>query len=96
MKVRDPIPAGCVYVPGSTRLNGQAVDDVNGDTTLLTGLLVNTPGQEPGVMLPGQAGSALVSFKTRVSATVLESTTISNIATLAADGVAPVPIGRPA
>ncbi|HAN30386.1 MAG TPA: hypothetical protein DCQ06_02200, partial [Myxococcales bacterium] len=93
VKVRDPIPAGCVYVPGSTQLNGQPVDDVGNESKVLTGLLVSTPGQDPGVIQPGQQGVAVVSFQTRVSATVLESTTISNIATLSADGVAPVTVG---
>ncbi|HEY1201542.1 MAG TPA: T9SS type A sorting domain-containing protein [Niastella sp.] len=47
------IPAGTLYVPASTTVNGISVLDVNGKMPFGSGGLINTPTYGPGVLAPG-------------------------------------------
>jgi uncharacterized repeat protein (TIGR01451 family) len=80
----DPIPAGTVYVAGSTRLNGATVPDLPGGVMpFATAALVNSPGKAAGVVAFGAA--ATVQFQ------VVAQTggTVTNVATIDPDGAGP-------
>jgi uncharacterized repeat protein (TIGR01451 family) len=49
------IPAGTLYVAGSTIVNGVAVSDVNGKMPFGSGGLINSPTAAPGVVAPNTA-----------------------------------------
>ena len=86
--VNDAIPAGTVYVPGSTTLNGTAVADKNGTSPLVVGMLVSTVSAAAGVLLPG--GGAVVRFQVRVAPST--TTPVVNTAVIDPDGPGgPVP-----
>ena len=64
----DYIPPSTTYIPGTTKMNGVAVADVSGKmpfsiTGTPNGKLVNSPGQDPGIVLPTGANSAVVTFR---------------------------------
>jgi uncharacterized repeat protein (TIGR01451 family) len=70
----DTIPLGTSYVAGSTQLcNSTGVTcttaaDVSGSAPFLgSGLLVNTPGQVAGVVLPGATNTVIVKFSVKVT-----------------------------
>jgi uncharacterized repeat protein (TIGR01451 family)/fimbrial isopeptide formation D2 family protein len=93
----DAVPGNAAYVAGSTTLNGTAVDDV-GESPLVAGLEVHTPGDPPGRLTAG--GEATVTYQVTVLPDVLPGTVIANQATLFALGessgpLAPVPSDDP-
>jgi uncharacterized repeat protein (TIGR01451 family) len=66
----DYIPPSTVYIPNTTKLNGASVADVGGimpyaKTGSPNGKLVNTAGQEPGILLPTPANAAVVTFRVK-------------------------------
>lgn len=60
----DYIPPSTIYIPGTTRLNNNPVSDVGGvmPYAVSGGRLVNTLGQDPGIVRPGVVNRALVTF----------------------------------
>lgn len=76
--VFDNIPAGVMYVAGSTTLNGLSAADVSGAMPFaLSGGLINSPAYGAGVLAPNV--SATVTFRVKVTA---NGGSISNYATL--------------
>jgi len=66
----DYIPPATTYITGTTKMNGIAVADVGGimpfaKTGSPNGKLVNTLGQEPGILLPTPANAAVVTFRVK-------------------------------
>ncbi len=86
--LRDSIPAGTSYIPGSTRVDGAPVADVGGTSPLQLGLALGT--------LP-DAGSGdpsrQVTFQVRVGSAACSAGQVDNSATVEADGLSPVPLG---
>ncbi len=80
----DPIPAGTIYVAGSTKLNGVTVADGPGSTMpYATAALINSAGKPAGVIAFG--ATATVQFS--VAAT--GGGTVNNVATIDPDGAGP-------
>jgi uncharacterized repeat protein (TIGR01451 family) len=83
----DYIPPSTIYVPGTTQLNGIAIADVGGVMPYAVngGRLVNTLGETSGIVKPGDANSAIVTFMvvTEPNKTVCNQ---SRITLLDADG----------
>jgi uncharacterized repeat protein (TIGR01451 family) len=74
----DNIPAGSIYVPGTTTLNGGGVADVGGNMPYAnTGGLIKSPPASTGVLIPGVA--ATIKFRVKVTA---NGGNISNFAML--------------
>ncbi len=85
--LRDPIPAGAVYVPDSTRVDGSPVPDVSGQSPLENGLSLGTiPTSTAG------DNSRQVTFQVRVDDSACGGS-IANTATLNANEVSNVSIG---
>jgi fimbrial isopeptide formation D2 family protein/uncharacterized repeat protein (TIGR01451 family) len=73
----DPIPAGTVYVAGSTKLNGVAVPDGPGSVMpYATAAMINSAGQSAGVIAFGAAATIQFSVAATNAATVLNTATI--------------------
>ncbi|WP_250458905.1 hypothetical protein [Microbulbifer litoralis] len=79
--LRDQVPANTTYVPNSTTLNGAAVADSGGSTALASGMPVQSPGADEGVLLAdpevGGGLAALVTFDVTIN-DVNDGTVISN------------------
>lgn len=69
VKLYDSIPGSTTYIPGSTKLNGNTVADVGGEMpfSIPGGRLINSPGEQGGIIKPGTANKAVVTFRTRTS-----------------------------
>src|SRR5699024_1725871 len=65
-EIIDLLPDGVSYVEESTTLNGSPVNDVNGNSPLFSGMTVNSPDTENGVLFVGEENKATVTFKVRV------------------------------
>jgi len=82
--LRDQVPSNTTYVPGSTRLNGVAVQDApGGGSPLVDGIPVNAPGNASPGMLPAQAAptpqtTATVQFDVVVDPDTADGTVLSN------------------
>ncbi|AEW03130.1 hypothetical protein A4D02_03780 [Niastella koreensis] len=66
----DYIPPSTTYIAGTTKLNGVSVADVAGVmpyavTGSPNGKLVNTAGQQAGIILPTAANAAVVTFRVK-------------------------------
>jgi uncharacterized repeat protein (TIGR01451 family) len=83
----DPIPAGFVYVPGTTTLNLVAIPDVGGAMPFAAGALVNGAGSPPGRLEAND--QAIVSFEVR--AAVGATGPATNTATIDPDGAGVLP-----
>ena len=82
--VRDGVPAGTVYVPGSTTVDALAIADrPGGGSPLVNGLNLATL---PGIDVIGPGARHLVRFSVIV-ADVPPQTEITNIASITADGI---------
>jgi uncharacterized repeat protein (TIGR01451 family) len=80
----DPIPAGTVYVAGSTKLNGVAVPDGPGGVMpYVSAAMVNSAGQSAGVIAVGATATVQFSVAATGGGTVL------NTATIDPDGAGP-------
>ena len=63
----DNIPAGCAYMPGTTKLNSIVVADAGGNMPFsATGGLINSPGALSGVLNPNIP--AIIKFRVKVTA----------------------------
>jgi uncharacterized repeat protein (TIGR01451 family) len=66
----DYIPPSTTYIAGTTKLNGVKVNDVGGVMPFAVtgnpnGRLVNTAGEDPGIILPTAANAAVVTFRVK-------------------------------
>jgi uncharacterized repeat protein (TIGR01451 family) len=63
----DYIPPATTYIAGTTKLNNNPVPDVGGvmPYAVSGGRLVNTLGQDPGIVLPTAASAAVVKFRVK-------------------------------
>lgn len=90
--IQDELPEGVSYVPDSTTLNGERVDDVNGTSPIFTGMYVQSPDETvEGVVYTGEENAAVVTFQVTVNSELPTGTEIKNIATVNADGVENIP-----
>jgi uncharacterized repeat protein (TIGR01451 family) len=88
--LRDLVPVNTSYVAGSTTLNGVAVPDSGGQSSLVNGMLINSPGSAAGTM-PADASNntanvATITFNVTVTPGVVNGTVISNQGFLSAPG----------
>jgi uncharacterized repeat protein (TIGR01451 family) len=65
VKLYDSIPSSTTYIPGTTRMNGVPVADAGGlmPFSLPGGRLVNSTGEQPGIIKPGAAFRVIVTFR---------------------------------
>jgi uncharacterized repeat protein (TIGR01451 family) len=67
----DYIPPSTTYIKNTTKMNGLSVADASGGTMPFAktgspnGKLVNTLGEDPGIVLPSQPNSAVVTFRVK-------------------------------
>jgi uncharacterized repeat protein (TIGR01451 family) len=64
----DYIPPGTTYITGTTKLNGTLVSDASGGVmpyAVSGGKLVNTTGEQAGIVRPGAASAAVVTFRVK-------------------------------
>lgn len=68
VKLYDYIPASTNYVSNSATLNGSPVADVSGAMpfSVTGGRLVNSPGEQGGIIKPGAAYRAVVKFRVKI------------------------------
>ena len=72
----DYIPPATTYISGTTKMNGVAVADASGGvmpfskTGSPNGKLVNTLGQQAGIVLPTQPNAAVVTFRVKTQPNV--------------------------
>jgi uncharacterized repeat protein (TIGR01451 family) len=61
----DYIPPSTIYLPGTTRMNGVPVADAGGVMPFAVsgGRLVKTQGEDDGIVRPGAANAAVVTFR---------------------------------
>lgn len=69
VKLYDGIPAAATYVQNSTRLNGTLVPDVSGAMPFSVpgGRFIKSPGEQDGIVKPGTANKAVVTFRTKTA-----------------------------
>ena len=69
VKLYDSIPGSTSYIPGSTTLNGLTVADVGGNMPFAVpgGRFIYSAGEQDGIIKPGIANKAVVTFRARVS-----------------------------
>ncbi|TBX73186.1 hypothetical protein E0M25_21575 [Bacillus mycoides] len=82
--VKDALPKDVTYVLGTTVLNGQKVDDIGGKSPIETGMLVNSPRTNFGVVFVVEESKVVVTFKVKVNESVQPGTKIINTATVLA------------
>jgi uncharacterized repeat protein (TIGR01451 family) len=92
--VRDPVPAGTTYVPGSLRIGGAARTDAAGDDTANfeagTSTAVFRLGTGANATVGGQinpGATVTVSFRVRISPTLPGGSRISNTASATYNGL---------
>lgn len=67
------------YVAGSTRFNVQELADINGDCPLLNHYLLNSPGEEAGIIAYHDSGDIVsLSYQVRVNEQAVVGTVIKN------------------
>ncbi|RYY23951.1 MAG: DUF11 domain-containing protein [Chitinophagaceae bacterium] len=68
VRLYDGIPASTNYIPNSTRLNGTIIPDVSGlmPFSFAGGRLINTVGEQPGIIKPGAANSVVMTFQAKI------------------------------
>jgi uncharacterized repeat protein (TIGR01451 family) len=63
------VPAGTAYMPNTTKFNGALVADVNGKMPFSgAGLLINSPGAQPGVIPVGDDPAPTIEYRVKVTA----------------------------
>ncbi|NML20499.1 DUF11 domain-containing protein [Pseudoflavitalea sp. G-6-1-2] len=68
VKLHDAIPSSTVYIPGSTYLNGVPVADDAGEMpfSIPGGREIHSPNEYPGIIRPGVASKAVLTFRAKV------------------------------
>ncbi|HTE26805.1 T9SS type A sorting domain-containing protein [Flavitalea sp.] len=68
VKLYDGIPMSTNYIAGSTKVNGVTIPDVAGAMpfSIAGGRLINSTGQQPGIIKPGAANSVVMTFRARI------------------------------
>jgi uncharacterized repeat protein (TIGR01451 family) len=90
----DAIPVNTTYVPGSTKLNGASIADLDGTMPYLSGEPVNSPGEPSGQINVGE--SATIVFRVKIDDPLPVSVTqISNQAVVTANGIASLSTNNP-
>ncbi|MDY7224169.1 isopeptide-forming domain-containing fimbrial protein [Halalkalibacterium halodurans] len=90
--IQDELPEGTSYVPNTTTLNGEKVDDVDGTSPIFTGMSVQSPRESlAGVLYIGEENAAVVTFQVKVDDNLPSGTEIKNIATVNGDGIEDIP-----
>jgi uncharacterized repeat protein (TIGR01451 family)/fimbrial isopeptide formation D2 family protein/LPXTG-motif cell wall-anchored protein len=81
----DLIPEGSEYVPNSTKLNGDAVNDVDGQSPLEKGLKIKSAAENAsdGVVLVGEENAATITFQVKVKEDAAAGSDIVNQAIVA-------------
>lgn len=82
--VKDLIPSNTVYVQGTTTLNGETIDDLEGQSPLVAGMEICASEGTDGWLNVDQ--ESIIELKVKVKDTVSSGTNISNQATLIAEG----------
>ncbi len=90
--IQASIPSNTKYVQGSTKLNGVLVDDITGETPLVKGMLINSPGAEKGLVLNTADSEVIVEYTVKISPVVVAGTVISSQGVLSGKGVNSNPI----
>lgn len=69
VRLYDGIPSASNYIPNSTYLNGSHVSDVGGvmPYSVAGGRLIQTADEDPGIIRPGYANRAVVTFRVKIS-----------------------------
>ncbi len=86
------IPSNTAYVKGSTSLNGTTVADIDDRSALLTGLEINSPGKEKGVVTNQSCDEVVVEYSVRVFEDASVGSRISNQVELIGNGNGSGPI----
>ncbi|MDO7269239.1 isopeptide-forming domain-containing fimbrial protein [Shouchella clausii] len=89
--LKDQLPEGTEYVPGSTTLNGESITDVNEGSPLFSeeGLLIKSPNQTAldGSVFVGEQEAVIVTFKVKVNEDAQVGDVITNIASVSSNEV---------
>jgi len=82
--LKDSIPEGTEYIANSTKINGTAISDINGQSPLVAGLKIKSSADNAndGVILNGEENAATITFQVRVKDDAAFDTTILNTATV--------------
>lgn len=69
VKLYDSVPGSATYIAGSTRLNGVTIADVGGTMPFAVagGRFINSPGEQDGIIKPGTAYKAILTFRTKTN-----------------------------
>lgn len=84
----DPVPPYTSYVAHTTTLNGVLLPDPPQGSPLASGLQVNSPGEAPGVIAPGE--EAVVTFMVQVGSDLPLGASVRNLASAMATNADPV------
>lgn len=84
--LKGTIPSNTSYVKGSTNLNGTTVADIDDRSALLTGLEINSPEEEQGVVAIQSDDEVVVEYSVRVFEDASVGTRISNQVELSGNG----------
>jgi uncharacterized repeat protein (TIGR01451 family) len=96
--LRDVVPVNTSYIAGSTTLNGTSIADTGGQSLLVNGMLINSPGSPvPGSIPADPADVATITFDVVVDPDVVDGTVISNqgFVTSVDDGIIDQPSDDP-
>jgi uncharacterized repeat protein (TIGR01451 family)/fimbrial isopeptide formation D2 family protein len=91
--LKNLIPSNTIYVPNSTRLNGVAVaDDASGQSPLVSGMAIQTPGDVSGWLMVGK--TTTIQLSVQVDPGVAGVAIIADQAelTTSSEGSGPMPI----
>ncbi|MBC7248518.1 MAG: DUF11 domain-containing protein [Actinobacteria bacterium] len=83
--ITDGPPGYTSYVSGSTTLNGTPVPDIGGASPLVSGMAVNSPGEPPGIIAPGE--EAVATLTVQVGDDLPLGASVRNVARATADGL---------
>lgn len=69
VKLYDSVPSTTIYIPNSTAMNGVAVADVSGAMPFAVsgGQLINSTGEQSGIVKPGVANKVQVTFQAKTA-----------------------------
>ncbi|MDI6791344.1 MAG: OmpA family protein [bacterium] len=73
---QNPMPANTVYLPNSTTMNGSPVSDVSGMSPVVSGMLINSPGEATGMVEVND--TAVITYRVRIALPLANGTLIPN------------------